>query len=206
MSLLSEADRTRISDAIAEVEKTTAGEVMVATVRQSDDYTLPRVPIAIGLSAAVAAVLGFVLALGAPATVLLQMLLGLALYGLLGRGSAVRALVRRDEIDARTQTRAYALFSELGVHRTTEGSGILIAISELEHRVIILADYGIHARVGEREWQDHVDAIVRGIREGRAGEAIVDEVRAIGTILAREYPLGGENLNELPNRVEHRER
>ncbi len=206
MSLLSEEERTRISDAIAKVEKTTAGEVMVATVRQSDDYTMPRVPVAIGLAAAAAAVVGYVAVLGAAATVLIQMLLGLALYVVLGQGAAIRALVRRDELDARTQTRAFALFSELGVHRTREGSGILIAISELEHRVVILADYGIHARVGEREWQVHVDAIIEGIQNGRAANAIIDEVRALGEILAQEYPLEGENLNELPNRVEHRER
>ena len=42
-----EGDPVTKGQVIAEVEKTTAGEVMVATVRQSDDYTMPRVPVSI---------------------------------------------------------------------------------------------------------------------------------------------------------------
>ncbi|MEM6730572.1 MAG: hypothetical protein AAF658_03400 [Myxococcota bacterium] len=206
MALFSDEDRERIGARIAEVEQRTAGEVMVATVERSDDYTMPRVPVALGLAAAVTILVGYVFHLDASIGVLLQLGFGLVFYILLGTPTAIRLLVRKDELSARTEARALQLFSELGVHRTSGGSGILIAISEAEHRVVILADYGIHSRVDENEWSKHVDAITKGILAGSAGETVLQEVQALGDLLEREYPLEGENLNELPNRMEHRER
>lgn len=204
MSTLSREDRERISEAIARVEKTTAGEIVVATVRQAHDYVLPRLPLALTSAAILTAATDYAHPVPTAIAVVLQLLLSLLLYTLLGRGVLVRALVDDARLDARVRARAFKLFSELGVHRTSAGSGILIAISELEHRVVILADYGIHARCGDAEWSRHVDAIVRGIRDGNAAAAIVREIEAIGEVLSKEYPLPGENLDELANRVEHR--
>ncbi|MEL6546262.1 MAG: hypothetical protein AAFQ82_16660 [Myxococcota bacterium] len=206
MSVLSAADRERITAVIAEVEATTAGEVVVATVSRSGEYSIPRVPIAIAFSAATTLAIHSLLALSAPQAILAQLVLAMMFYAVTGAGVLVRLLVPSGELDERSRARAFELFSDLGVHRTTDGSGILLAISELEHRVVILADYGIHARVGEHEWQQHVDAIVRGIAEGRATDSIIAEIKTLGTLLTQEFPAEGENRNQLGNEVEHRDR
>lgn len=205
MSVLSAHDREMLAEVIGEVEAGTAGEIVVSTVGRSDDYAWFRAPLSAVSAALIAASLGLALSWDASPVVLIHLLLNVALYQALGAPSLIRGLISADTLKERTEARAYQLFSELGVHRTTAGSGILIMISECEHRVVILADYGIHARIQAGEWQTHVDAIVAGIQQGRAAAVVAEEVRALGRLLAAEFPPEPANPNQLPNVVEHRD-
>lgn len=206
MSLLSASDRETIAAVIAEVEARTAGEIVVTTVGQSDSHARLRAPLAAVTASFLVAVGALLFGWTVSVAIVGQLVLSAGLYVLFGLPAMVRMLVADATLVERAEARAYQLFSELGVHRTVEGSGILIMISEAEHRVVILADYGINARVDDHEWTKHVDAIVGGIREGRAASVVVDEVRALGELLAREFPPGDTNPNQLPNAVEHRDR
>ena len=86
-----------------------------------------------------------------------------------------------------------------GLVETRERTGILIFVSLLEHRVVVLADRGIHARVAEGTWDGVVARIVTGIRAGRAEEGLADGIRACGEILAGRLPGRPDDRNELPN-------
>ncbi len=174
-------------------------------MNKSHDYVFPRLLISLILAAILTAATDYFLGISTAQSVLIQLALTFGLYSLIGSGMLTRLLVSGQRLDAGVRARAFQLFSELGVHRTRAGSGILIAISELEHRVVILADHGIHARYGNAEWPRHVNAIIDGIRNGHAREAIIREVEAMGELLARGYPSDGEDHDELANKVEHRE-
>ena len=76
-----------------------------------------------------------------------------------------------------------------------------------EHRAVILADAGIHRAVEAPTWTRLVDDLVRGIRAGRAAQAMVDVVGECGEILAR----GGverriDDVNELADAPRVRDR
>ncbi|MCF8198916.1 MAG: TPM domain-containing protein [Sulfuritalea sp.] len=102
--------------------------------------------------------------------------------------------------DASPRARAVELFSQLGVWDTEENSGILIYVQLVDHRVEILADRGIAARVPQAEW----DAICRDMEAGfRAGAWRQGALRAVaraGELLVAHFPAGARNPNELPDK------
>ncbi len=200
--LLTANDRARIKDEIAQVEAKTAGELVVAIVRRSAEYSAPRTAITFGCTLATAYVTGLLMHDHHPRWVLLmQVPVFLAMWWATGRPAFIRALVPAQTLDAATYGSAFRIFCQQGVHRTRDRSGLLILISETEHRVVILGDEGIHKQVGTEGWQTHVDAIIRGIRKKRAVEAIVEEVRALGAVLAEKFPPRPDDENELPDDV-----
>ena len=95
--------------------------------------------------------------------------------------------------------RAIDLFSALRVWDTADNSGVLIYVQLIDHRVEILADRGINARVAQSEW----DAICRemeiAFRAGQWGSGAVKASTRAGDLLAQHFPAGGHNPNELPD-------
>jgi putative membrane protein len=202
MSLLSQEDERRIEEKIAEIERRTAGEVVVAVVKRSGEYVLGR-----GLAAfACALAAGFVFLEWRPDlppvyalfVELAAALLGYALIGLLG---LERFLIPNHVAEPSVRARALALFAERGIYRTRQHTGVLVFLSELEHRVVILGDKTIHERLGESGWQAHVDHIVSAVRRGEAARGILEVLDRLGASLAEFVPSEPADVDELSNRV-----
>jgi putative membrane protein len=202
MALLSSAETKQIEAAITRVERASASEIVVAVVEQSANYTGPRALLAFGWTLALA-LLGHVLfpALSAYWLIVLELPLGLLLYAFLGVSGLRRRLIGKRTAEAAVEARAFSLFAARGLHRTRERTGLLIFISELEHRVVILGDSGIHAVVGDQGWREHVERIVRRVREGRAAEGVVETIEVLEPLLIKVAPVREGDLNELPNSV-----
>jgi len=98
------------------------------------------------------------------------------------------------------RARALELFASLRVWDTEENSGVLIYLQMVDHRIEIVADRGIDRRVEQSAW----DAICRRMEvEFRAGRFEAGTIAAIGEVtelLARHFPPGDDNPDELPNR------
>ena len=84
---------------------------------------------------------------------------------------------------------------------TRERTGVLILLSELEHRVVILGDSGVHARMPAGAWQAHVARIVGGFHAGAPADSICAVVRELGKVLAEHFPPQADDRNELSNAV-----
>ena len=95
--------------------------------------------------------------------------------------------------------RAIELFSQLRIWDTEDNAGVLIYLLLADRRVEIVADRGIHARVGAATW----DAICREMQSAFADNRFeaggVFGVEAISDLIARHFPPDGENPNELPD-------
>jgi putative membrane protein len=65
----------------------------------------------------------------------------------------------------------------------------------------IVADSGINAKVTSDAWAGAVAAMVSAIKAGRPGDGFVAAIELCGTELARNFPPGELNPNELPDRV-----
>lgn len=196
-------DRDAVAKRIAEIEEKTAGEIVVHLVDRSDDYAFWRL-LASGVAAVALAEAGsfFWPMLSAYA---LELAVGTAVLLWLASAPSVvlRQVVPKAAMAQAVDLRARAAFLEDGVHETRDASGVLILLSKLEHRVVILADAGIHARVGVDGWSAHVQTIVQGIREGRATESLLSALDAIGDELAAGFPPRPDDVNELENHVIH---
>lgn len=101
--------------------------------------------------------------------------------------------------DLAARERAVDLFSTLRIWDTAENSGVLIYVQLVEHRVEILADRGIAARVPQAEWDAICRAMEQGFREGHWRQAAVQAVTRAAELLANHFPAGESNPNELPD-------
>jgi uncharacterized membrane protein len=98
-------------------------------------------------------------------------------------------------------TRAWQVFSQLRVWDTEHNSGVLLYLLMAEHRIEIVADRGIAARVPTAEW----DAVCARMREcyarGQWREGSLEGIAAAHALLLRHFP-GNDKANpdELPDR------
>jgi hypothetical protein len=96
--------------------------------------------------------------------------------------------------------RAVEVFSRLRVWDTERNAGVLIYVLLADRRVEIVADRGIHSRVGETAWESICGAMQRAFAEGRFEEGSIVGVRAVSDLIAAHFPPRAENPDELPNR------
>lgn len=95
--------------------------------------------------------------------------------------------------------RAADLFASLRVWDTEENSGILIYVQLVDRRVEILADRGIAARVAQAEWDAICREMEANFRRGEWRRGALQAVASAGALLARHFPAGASNPNELPD-------
>ncbi len=197
--LLDERGRAAIAAAVQAAERATSGEIVPVIVERSDAYAEPR----FGAAALVAFASGAVALAFAPglAPWLVPTQLGVFAAGawLFGRAALLRRLVPEEVVSRRVARAAALTFHEAGLVETRERTGILIYVSLLEHRVVVLADRGIHARVEPGTWDEVVARIVTGIRERRAEAGLADGIRLCGEILSERFPIRPDDRNELPD-------
>src|SRR5262245_66629502 len=96
--------------------------------------------------------------------------------------------------------RAIELFGALRVWDTERNCGVLIYLLLAEKRVEIVADRGIHRKVGAAAWEAICGAMQREFAAGRFEQGAVIGVQAVSDLIATHYPPGGDNVDELPNR------
>jgi putative membrane protein len=121
-------------------------------------------------------------------------------FGLSRLAPLQRFLVGHQHLDREVKARAMRAFLEHGLHQTTEGTGVLIFASLLEREAVVLGDHGIHAKVGDGEWQATVDALVAGMKQGRPADGFVEAITRCGARLVEHFPRGAAPVtNELPD-------
>lgn len=104
--------------------------------------------------------------------------------------------------DQTARERALEEFARLRVWDTAENSGVLIYLLLADRQVEIVADRGIHARIGTETWTAICADMETSFRRGDFLEGLLEGLDSIHTLLVREYPASGANPNELPDRPE----
>ena len=97
------------------------------------------------------------------------------------------------------RARAVELFAMLGVWDTAENTGVLVYVLLADHKVEIVADRGISAKVAQAEWQAICARMQEAFRAARFEAGAVAGVTAISALLERHFPADGANANELPD-------
>lgn len=196
----------QIEERIALAEKKTSGEIVVTVVPQSGGYAW--IWYAWGtLGAVTTTVVITVLSLTSWGFSALQMvewqILGTCVGLLLALIPACRRLFVSKKVRAsKVHRESLAAFVARGIVETRDRTGILIYVSHFEHRVEILADKGIHLKVGEDYWKQQTAEIVDGIHKGQMTEALCHAVDEMGSRLAAFFPPRPGDTNELPDKVQ----
>jgi putative membrane protein len=208
--IFTEADHEAIRAAVAAAEELSGGEVVPYAVGRCGDYRAACwaaaalvAALAAGISALVHDLGGF---WGGSALVWVALpapVAALAGFGLVAAWSGLRRrLTSAAALDDRVEMRAAAAFLEAEVFATRDRTGVLIFLALFEHRVVVLADSGIAARVEPGEWKGISDRLAAGIRDGRAAAALIEAIGACGRLLAeRRVERRPDDVSELPDHL-----
>lgn len=199
MIKFSDTDKARITAAIQAAEKNTSGEFVAVVARSSDHYIFLPLLWAAFLALILPGVLYFI---GVPLAWIHLYQIQLALFVILALlflfvPELHLHLVPRHVKHSRASRLAKAQFYQQGVHMTREHSGVLLFVSLAEHYVEIVADKGIHAKLGEAHWQGIIKAFVGEVKEGRIVDGFVTAITACGGAMAEHYPPEPDDVDEL---------
>jgi putative membrane protein len=201
-SILSEADAREVEAAVSRVESESAAEVVVAVVPQSHDYWQGRVLLTIGWAMAAAIVFLYLEPWREPGLALLvQLAVGAVVFALSGQPWLRRLLVSEAAASRAVNARAFQLFAERGLYATRGRTALLIFVSELEHRVVLLGDHGIHAELGQKGWDEQVQLLLGHIKAGHAKRGLLAVLEQLAPHLAAVAPRPPDDVNELPDAV-----
>jgi putative membrane protein len=197
--------RDRIAEAVRRAESLSRGQIVPAVVEKSDAYPEARFRGALlGAALATAVVLELHLPLTLAELPLVQLAAGV-LGGLLALWDPVeRLLIGRRAMDQAVRARALRAFHEHGLQRTAEGTGVLVFASLFERHAVVLGDHGIHGKMGEREWDRALAALVAGMHAGEPARGFVDAIALTGARLAEQFPRDPSAkapLNELEDAI-----
>lgn len=95
--------------------------------------------------------------------------------------------------------RAIEVFSRLRIWDTEDNAGVLIYLLLANRQVEIVADRGIHARVGTAAWDAICGEMQSAFSAGRFEAGAILGIEAISDLLAAHFPPGEDNPNELPD-------
>jgi len=100
----------------------------------------------------------------------------------------------------RSRERAVEWFGRLRVWDTEHNSGVLIYLLLADRRVEIVADRGIHGKVGTTAWEAICGEMQQEFARRQFERGVVLGVRAISDLLAAHFPPSGDRRNELPDK------
>ncbi|HTP13179.1 MAG TPA: TPM domain-containing protein [Bacteroidota bacterium] len=104
------------------------------------------------------------------------------------RGLSVEDLARKE-------------FHALEMTKTADRSGVLIFLLLEDRKFHILADAGIHGKVGAGTWERIAGEMSRHFSEQKFKEGILHGVQSVATELGRHFPHKPGGTNELSNTV-----
>jgi len=218
---LSDADKARITAAVTAAERQTSGEIVTIVSPRASGYNdiAQDWAVLIAFLALVVyatftrfyirlldLVMGDYTGAWTPQTILLITLFVVMtkyLFTLLIlRWKSLRLAVTPKWVKHhRVRAQAMAMFKVTTQQRTVAGTGILIYLSQDERMAEIIAEEGIHAKVGDATWADAMTALVGEVKAGRVADGMIAAVERVGAVLAAHFPHDPDDVNELPDRV-----
>lgn len=208
---LAAADKKAIDEQVASIEARTGVQVVTAIVGKSDNYVeLPWKAFALGASLAAFVLVAADLwrpewiTAGTPLVDAVTILAAGAAVALLAIfvPPVARLFLRRHRAEAEVRHRAQSLFLTRELFGTRNRTAVLIFLSLFERRVEILPDTGLHARIGEADWNTAIARMTPLLRYSSPGSALREGLAAVERLLAdKGFVAGGAAANELSNQT-----
>jgi uncharacterized membrane protein len=112
---------------------------------------------------------------------------------------AIEASLPLGKLSLTARQRALEVFSTLRVWDTENNNGVLIYILLADREVELLADRGLNGKAAPRDWEKICRVMEENFRRGCFAEGARRGIHAAADILARHFPPGPRNVNELPD-------
>ena len=201
--MISDADKTRIADAIRTAETKTSGEIFCVLAQNAGNYRLVPVAWAAALALIVPLPLIALTQWEAKMVYVIQLVVFvLVAVGLSRRAIRFMVVPRRTKRE-RAHAAAMRQFLAQGLHKTEGRTGVLIFAAVAERYVEIIADGGINAKVTQEVWDQAVGSLIAAIKEGRPADGFIAAIEQCGTVLAAHFPAapGARNVDEIADKL-----
>ena len=218
---LSDADRPKISAAIAAAEGNSAGEIVAVATPISDAYhdvalhwaLVPLFAVLAWAAWRPTALIwwyDFLFGGWSPDPTQSQLLTLLMFFAALKFTIALLilkwmplrlALTPPTTKHRRVRRRAVTIFKAAAEKRTAGRTGILIYLSIAERRAEIVADEAILKVTDDHTWGEAMTALLTDVREGRVADGIVAAIERVGAVLSQHFPRSAEDTNEIPDKL-----
>ena len=96
--------------------------------------------------------------------------------------------------------RAIDVFSQLRIWDTEHNNGVLVYLLLADRDVEIVADRGIHSKVGSREWENICRRMETCFKQADYEGGVVGGIQAVTQKLIKHFPASGAGRNELPDK------
>ena len=96
--------------------------------------------------------------------------------------------------------RAIEVFSQLRVWDTEHNNGVLIYMLLADRDVEIVADRGIHTKVGSQEWEKICRMMEAVFKQANYEEGVITGIQAVAVHLVKHFPAYSAGRNELPDK------
>lgn len=101
--------------------------------------------------------------------------------------------------------RAAQVFAELKMHKTALRNGVLIYVALDDHKLAILGDAGINAKVADNFWDEIKNKMVARFKSGQICEGVTEAILAAGQQLKAFFPYQADDINELSDEISFKE-
>ena len=218
---ITDADREKVSEAIAAAEAQTSGEIVAVTTPISDAYhdvalhwaLIPLFAVLAWAAWRPTALIWWYNHLfggWSPDPTMSELLTLLMFFAalkftvalLILRWMPLRlALTPAATKHRRVRRRAVAIFKAAAERRTTGRTGILVYLSMAERRAEIVADEAILKVTDDHTWGEAMSVLIERLREGHPGAGICAAIERVGTVLAEHFPRSADDSNEIPDKL-----
>jgi putative membrane protein len=221
MLQLTDADRQKVSAAIAAAEAKSNGEIVAVATPISDPYhdvglhwaLIPLFAVLAWAAWRPTALIwwyNFLFGGWQPDPTLSQLLTLLMVFAALKFTVALLimkwiplrlALTPGATKHRRVRRRAISIFKAAAERRTAGRTGILIYLSMAERRAEIIGDEAITKVTTPETWGEAMAALLVDVKEGRVADGIVAAVERVGAVLAEHFPRSADDINEIPDKL-----
>lgn len=202
-------ERNRLDRHIADAEKRTGAQIVLAIIERSDSYAeLPWKAFALGasLSGMVAGVMNLTRPLAFPFTAafpaIVMMLAagaGLALLCIFVPDFS-RLFLNLHRADVETRQYAESLFLSRQLFSTHDRKAVLLLLSLFERRIVVLPDTGLAGRLNQEAVEKIIGHMRVYLKAGQTARALESGLEKLEEIIAVDHPFA-PLTNELSNEI-----
>jgi putative membrane protein len=210
IKILSDNERSRLDQLIADAEKGTNAQIVLAVIKRSDDYAeLPWKAFAMSASVAglFVVILDFILYYWVSyTTVFIDVIIMLstgALFALvtifIPRFARIFLSANRAEVEVKQY--AESLFLNRELFATSKRTGILLLVSLFERQVILLPDKGLSSRLTTDAMQDIIACMTQPLAHNDLNRALESGLEKLSKALELPTQGTGNIENELSDKI-----
>lgn len=196
-------ERNRLDRHIADAEKRTGAQIVLAIIERSDSYAeLPWKAFALGasLSGLVAGVMSLTRPLASPAIVMMLAAgAGLALLCIFVPDFS-RLFLNLHRADVETRQYAESLFLSRQLFSTHDRKAVLLLLSLFERRIVVLPDTGLAGRLNQEAVEKIIGHMRVYLKAGQTARALESGLEKLEEIIAVDHPFA-PLTNELSNEI-----